>query len=415
MGIRQLKLELRSPEVACASPTPAAPDPQKEAPLFAGIDTHKDTLAVAVIDPNGRQLAHREVPNTEPGFGDLLLDTHQVTRVGIEGSGNFGRAIAVHLAIEWQPGRDTVVVEVPTLMTSREPRAQPGKGKTDPVDALAIARITARETQLPPVRLAIGPAADLRALLDYRDDLIAERTALVNRVHADLTGLAPGYQAQVTKLTTRTRVRTVLALLEPDRSVRADLCRRRLERVTAIDTEAAELKRQIATLVEASGTTLTDEYGIGPLVAARFLADVVDARRYPNRDTFAASNGTAPLPASSGRTVRHRFNPGGNRQLNRALYTVAITQIRAETEGRAYYDRKRAEGKTSREAIRCLKRRLSDVIYRTMRADAEKASAGTQPVASPHASPVHRPRSTVAGGQSLAVGADDANEARLTA
>ncbi|WP_235534958.1 IS110 family transposase, partial [Nocardioides sp. Soil777] len=326
-----------------------------------------------------------------------------------------GRAIAVHLAIEWHPGRDTVVVEVPTLMTSRERRAQPGKGKTDPVDALAIARITARETQLPPVRLAIGPAADLRALLDYRDDLIAERTALVNRVHADLTGLAPGYQAQVTNLTTRTRVRTVLALLEPDRSVRAGLCRRRLERVTAIDTEAAQLKRQIAALVEASGTTLTDEYGIGPLVAARFLAEVVDARRYPNRNTFAASNGTAPLPASSGRTVRHRFNPGGNRQLNRALYTIAITQIRADTEGRAYYDRKRAEGKSSREAIRCLKRRLSDIIYRTMRTDAEKASAFASPAGSPHASPVHRPRPTVAGGQPLAVGADDANEARLTA
>lgn len=204
-----------------------------------------------------------------------------MTRVGIERSGNFGRAIAVHLAIEWQPGRDTAVVEVPTLMTSRERRAQPGKGKTDPVDALAIARITARETQLPPVRLATGPAADLRAPLDYRDDLIAERTALVNRVHADLTDLSPGYQAQVTNLTTRTRVRAVLALLEPDRSVRADLCRRRLERVTAIDTEAAQLKRKIATLVEASGTTLTDEYGIGPLVAARFLPEVVDARRNP--------------------------------------------------------------------------------------------------------------------------------------
>ncbi|KRF03471.1 hypothetical protein ASG88_21950 [Nocardioides sp. Soil777] len=420
--------------------------------MFAGIDTHKDTLAVAVIDHSGRQLAHREFPNTEPGFLVLarLLDTHQVTRVGIGGSGNFGRAIAVHLAIEWHPGRDTVVVEVPTLMTSREGRAiavhlaiewhpgrdtvvvevptlmtsrerraQPGKGKTDPVDALAIARITAREPELPPVRLATGPAADLRALLDYRDDLIAERTALVNRVHADLTGLSPGYQTQVANLTTRTRVRAVLALLEHDRSVRADLCRRRLERVTAIDTEAAELKRQIAALVKASGTTLTDEYGIGPLVAARFLAEVVDARRYPNRNTFAASNGTAPLPASSGRTVRHRFNPGGNRQLNRALYTIAITQIRADTEGRAYYDRKRAEGKTSREAIRCLKRRLSDIIYRTMRTDAEKASAGTQPVASPpdspHTSPVQRPRPPVAGGQLLAVGADDANEARLTA
>lgn len=92
-------------------------------------------------------------------------------------------------------------------------------------------------------------------------------------------------------------------------------------------------------------------------------------RRYPTRQAFAAANGTAPIPASSGRTVRFRLNRGGNRELNRALYTIAITEIRAETEGRAYYLRKRAEGKTSREAMRCLKRRLSDIVYRIMRDD----------------------------------------------
>lgn len=114
-------------------------------------------------------------------------------RVGIEGSGARGRSVAVHLAFE-HPDQDLAVVEVPTLMTSRERRGKPGQGKTDPVDALAIARITAREPGLPPVRLTVGPAADMRALLDYRDDLIAERTALANRVHAELAGLLPGYQ-----------------------------------------------------------------------------------------------------------------------------------------------------------------------------------------------------------------------------
>jgi transposase len=243
------------------------------------------------------------------------------------------------------------VVEVPTLMTSRERRGQLGKGKTDPVDALAIARITAREPQLPPVRLTVGPAADLRALLDYREDLTTERGALVNRAHAELSGLRAGYHHQVPNLTTRARVRAALTLIADDGSVPAVLCRRRLERILAIDAETAELKRQIADLVAAAGTTLTDLHGIGPLVAARFIAEVVDVRRYPNRNAFAAANGTAPLPASSGRTVRHRFNPGGNRQLNRALYTIAITQIRGDTEGRAYYERKRAAGKP--DAKRC--------------------------------------------------------------
>jgi transposase len=231
--------------------------------------------------------------------------------LGIEGSGHFGRAVAVHLLVCWQSAWSVAVVEVPTLMTSRERRGQLGKGKTDPVDALAIARITARELQLPPVRLTVGAAADLRAVLDYREDLVVERGALVNRAHAELSGLRAGYHHQVPNLTTRARVRVVLTLIAEDDSVRAVLCRRRLERILAIDAETAELKRQITDLVAAAGTTLTDLYGIGPLVAARFIAEVVDVRRYPDRNAFAAANGTAPLPASSGRTVRHRFNPGG--------------------------------------------------------------------------------------------------------
>jgi transposase len=163
--------------------------------------------------------------------------------------------------------------------------------------------------------------------------------------------LRAGYHHQVPNLTTRARVRAALTLIAEDDSVRAVLCRRRLERILAIDAETAELKRQIAELVAAADTTLTDLYGIGPLAAARFIAEVVDVRRYPNRNAFAAANGTTPLPASSGRTVRHRFNPGGNRQLNRALYTIAITQIRGDTEGLAYYEPSRRQNQTRSPAL----------------------------------------------------------------
>ena len=211
--------------------------------MIAGIDTHKDILAVAVVDEAGRLVAGGDVPNTERGFAQLvdMFNAHHVQRVGIEGSGSFGRAVAVHLVVCWQPDRPATVVEVPTLMTSRERRGQLGKGKTDPVDALAIARITAREQQLPPVRLTAGAAADLRALLDYREDLLRERGALVNRAHAELGGLRPGYQHQIPILTTRARVRAALELIGDDTSIRATLCRRRLERVIAIDAEAADL------------------------------------------------------------------------------------------------------------------------------------------------------------------------------
>jgi transposase len=163
--------------------------------VLAGIDTHKDTLAVAVIDDAGRPVVVTEVANTEAGFDSLeeLLTAHAVTRVGIEGSGNYGRGAAVRLVL----AGGIEVVEVPPSLTSRERSGRPGAGKTDPVDAVAIARITAREPALPVVRLAVGQAADLRALADYRAQLVAERTALANRTHAELHGLLPGYQARI--------------------------------------------------------------------------------------------------------------------------------------------------------------------------------------------------------------------------
>lgn len=340
--------------------------------MFVGIDTHKDTLAVAVCDAAGTLLEWSELVNESAGFAALeqLIGARPVVRVGVEGSGHFGRAVAAYLAAT---GFD--VREVPTSMTSRERSARPAQGKTDAVDALAIARITAREAGLPSVRLKVGLAADLRALLDYREALVREHHALANRVHAELVGLLPGYHHAHPHLTTSVQINAVMALLDDDERVRAGLARRRLQRISVVLTEVRSLTREIAARVDGHATTVLAIHGAGPIVAARFLAEVVDVDRYPNRDVFASANGTAPLAASSGRTVRHRLNRGGNRQLNRALYTIAITQIRTSTEGRAYYERKRAEGKTSKEAIRCLKRRLSDQVYKAMRTDAAAACA----------------------------------------
>jgi transposase len=336
--------------------------------VLAGIDTHKDTLAVAVIDPGGRPVVVTELANTEAGFDDLeqFLERHAVTRVGIEGSGNYGRGAAVRLVL----AGGIEVVEVPPSLTSRERSGRPGQGKTDPIDAVAIARITAREPGLPPVRLAVGEAADLRALADYRAQLVAERTALANRTHAELHGLRPGYQSTVPRLTGPTFIAAARDLLAGDDSVRARLIRRRLARLAELTAEIREVTDLIAAEVERVDTHLTGLYGVGPVAAATILGEIADIRRYRSRHAFASANGTAPLPANSGRTTRrHRLNRSGNRTLNRVLYTMAITQIRADTEGRAYYQRKRAEGKTSREALRCLKRRLSDLIYKTLHED----------------------------------------------
>jgi transposase len=151
--------------------------------------------------------------------------------------------------------------------------------------------------------------------------------------------------------------------------VRAQLTRRRLQRLAGLLAEIQEVNDLITAAGAQVRTGLTDLYGIGLVSAATILGEVADVRRYRSRHAFAAANVAAPIPASSGRTSRHRLNRAGNRTLNRVLYTMAITQIRADTEGRAYYLSKRAEGKTGRESLRCLKRRLSDLIYKILHED----------------------------------------------
>src|SRR3954452_5597312 len=245
--------------------------------VLAGIDTHKDTLAVAVIDDTGRPVVVTELANTETGFTALeqLLAEHAVRRVGIEGSGNYGRGAAVHLVLTGP----AEVVEVPPNLTSRERSGRPSAGKTDPIDAVAIARITAREPALPPVRLAVGQAADLRALADYRAQLVAERTALASRTHAELHGLRPGYQDRVPRLTAPTFITAAKDLLAGDTSVRATLTRRRLARLAELTAEIQELHGLITDAVQHVKTGLTDLYGLGPVSAATILGEVADIRR----------------------------------------------------------------------------------------------------------------------------------------
>ena len=334
--------------------------------MFVGMDSHKDTLAVSDVDQAGRQQQTQTFANTRNGHRRLLVwlqGQPGVVRVGIEGAGGYGRAVAMCLV---QAG--LVVVEVTPSLTVRERRRLRQRGKADPTDALAIARVVAREQDLPPVRRQ-DLTEDLRLLVDYREQLLGERTRIANRVHADLVALRPGYQRQLPELRSQRAAGLVRRLLRGQVSVRAELVRRRLDQLDRLDAEIRALKARIGDLVQATGTSLVQVHGVGPLVAARILGEVGDVRRFADRHKFAAANGTAPIPASSGRTQRHRLNRGGNRRLNRALYTVAITQARSDHPGRAYLARKQRQGKTRREALRCLKRRISDAIYRQLLAD----------------------------------------------
>lgn len=340
-----------------------------------GMDVHKDTLALAAVDGTGRQRAAATFDNTDEGHEKLMAwvdELGDVQRLGMEPSGGVARRLAHRLI-----GAGYTVVEVQPRLSSREAKRLRSRGKSDPTDALAVARVVLREPDLPTARSA-GIHEDLKLLVDYREQLWNERTRVANRLHADLSIIRPGYQRVIGRsLTSARALRQAADLLQDDRSVRADLARRRIAHLGSLDAEIKLLERQTKQLVGSLNTSLTEICGVSALLAARILGEVGDARRFPSKAAFAASNGTAPIPASSGRTDRHRLNRGGNRRLNRAIHLIALTQTRHEPRAIAYLARRRAEGKTRREALRALKRHLSDVVYQHLYQDAAHAALDT--------------------------------------
>jgi transposase len=339
-----------------------------------GIDAHKGSLAVALIDELGRELAHEQFGNDPDGHEALYTWVVRMApderRFGIEGTGWLARGIAC-LLLE----RGEQVVDVRGTLTDRERKRLCGQGKSDPRDAVAIARVTAREQgKLAPVRTD-SPSRDLKLLCAYRSQLVSERNRAANRLHVDLVSLRPGYQKQIPSLDSNVRLDRAERLLAGDGCVQAALARRRIETLRRLDREIRELERDLAQSVKELGSGLPGLVGLGYLSAARIIGEVGDIRRIATKDRFARINGTAPVPASSGNSNRHRLNKGGNRRLNHVIHMMALTQARMDPRARAYVVRRRAEGRTQRDAVRALKRHLSDVVYQQLRRDAGLARA----------------------------------------
>jgi transposase len=192
------------------------------------------------------------------------------------------------------------------------------------------------------------------------------RTQLINRTHKDLVISHPGYEAKIPKLNTRKDQGAAIAVLRGDRSVRADLIRDRIAEIRRLTKKIATLEKLIARKVKESGTTLTAVPGIGFVIAAKILGEIGDPSRIRSKAAFAMLTGTAPLEASSGATKRHRLNRGGNRQLNYALHMMARSRLRHDSDTRAYVARRQMEGKSDKETMRCLKRHLSNVVFRQL-------------------------------------------------
>ena len=341
------------------------------------MDPHKRSVTIEVMTGAEQVLAKHRFETTADGFKELMRYAKQwPDRLwAVEGCNGIGRHVASRLVIAGE-----TVVDVPPKLSARLRMFDTRQGrKTDPDDAHAIALVALRMNGLRPV-VNDEQQALLRILADRRRALGEDHTRMISQLHQLLLELIPG---GAKRDLSAAQARALLSAVRPRDLVGKTRKRVALELVGDLEKvyqRSKALDKELRQAVADTGSTLMGLHGIGPSSAARLLIEVGDVARFPDRNHFASWNGTAPLDASSGDQTRHRLSRAGNRQINRALHVMAVVQLRNPTEGRTYYDRRKAAGKTSMEAMRSLKRRLSDIVYRTMLVDAlaKGASPGGQ-------------------------------------
>jgi transposase len=332
--------------------------------IAVGVDTHKQRHYAVALDLLGQLLGELSFAATAAGYVELQrwaegLDEEQHRLVfGIEGAGSWGAGLCEHLQ---RAAHAVVEVERPRRQERRA-------GKSDRIDALAAAKCAlVSENASTPRRRGILSA--LRALLVARRSSVAERTRVLNQLQA-LNATAPvALRERVGEGTGKQLERRVLSMrarASSDIEERAvfGVMRDLAARSRALAIDAKRYERDLAELVRSLDHTLLDQPGVGPISAAKLLAS--DPARFKHEAAFARCNGTAPLPASSGKTVRHRLNRGGDRQVNNAIHTIALIRAKHQPETRAYLDRRIREGKTKREAMRALKRHISRELFKRL-------------------------------------------------
>jgi transposase len=343
--------------------------------VIIGMDPHKSSATIEVVDERGRVLTAGRYDTDTAGYAQMLAAGRRFAeRVwAVEGCNGIGRHLAYRLVADGE-----TVLDVPAKLSAQVRVFATGNGrKNDPVDAHSVAMVALRTPNL----VQIQVDADLQVmgmLVDRRDELGRARTQTINRLHRLLLELLPG---GAKKFLSAAQARALISTVKPREAVGKTRRRLAVELIGELDSIDKKIKaadRDLKELVAARGSTLMHLHGIGPSGAARLLADVGDIRRFADRDRFASWNGTAPLDASSGQQQRHRLSRAGNRRINRTLHIMAVVQLRHRTEGRAYFDGKKAAGKTSMQAMRALKRRLSNVVYARMVADQHRRN-GTGP------------------------------------
>jgi len=342
--------------------------------VMIGVDPHKRSHTAVAIDADDVELAMIEVRASDRQVAELLgwAAGFEDRTWAVEGAGGVGYLLAQQLVAAGE-----TVLDVPATLAARVRVLGSGRSnKTDANDGYSIAVAARHAPKLQQVAPA-DHASVLRLLAKRNKELGSSRTRTACRLHALLVELVAG------GISKRITANSAAALLErvtptdPVQATRHAMAMEHLEDLRRIDEQMRVSKKRIADAVKASGTSATEVFGIGPIGAAIAVGQTREVSRFAGRDHFAAYNGTAPIEVGSGDNHVHRLSRRGNRQLNHAIHMAAITQIRhAHSPGRAYYDRKLAEGKTKKKALRALKRRISDALYQRLLADAAATNAG---------------------------------------
>jgi transposase len=341
--------------------------------IVIGIDPHKRTHTAAAVErATGELLAELTRPAREQGHGELV---RWARSLGAERLWALEDCRHVSGRLErFLLGRGERVVRVPPKLMAGMRRSARSRGKSDAIDALAVARAALREPRLPAAQLE-GRSREIRLLCDHRDDLVSERTRIQQRLRWHLHELCPELEVPAGALDRRLWLQRVARrLARAQQTTQAQIAPELVRRIQQLTRRADELERELETLVRSEAAPLLELVGCGSLTAANLVGETAGAARFASDARLAMHAGAAPLDASSVEQRRHRLNRSGNRQLNCALHRLAVNQGRWHPGAAAYLARKQAEGKSRREALRCLKRHLARVVYKIL-VDANQPTA----------------------------------------
>lgn len=336
--------------------------------VVVGADVHKRTHTFVAVDEVGRELGHKTFDATTAGHQAAVRWARERFGTDLVWAIEDCRHLSARLERDLLTAGQSVV-RVPPKMMAEQRRIARTRGKSDPIDAAAVARAALREPDLP-VATHDETSRELKLLVDRRDDLVKHRTATVNRLLWRVHEIEPGWAPKARSLDLAKHQQILADRLAGLPGIVAELARAELADVVQLTGRINQLERRISGLVEKAAPTLLAMPGVGALTAAKIVGEAAGVTRFKSEAAFARHAGIAPIPVWSGNTKgRVRLTRSGNRQLNAAIHRIAVTQIRLDGLGKTYYEKKKAEGMSTPEALRCLKRRLARIVFNHLTTD----------------------------------------------